>query len=124
SAVRRFGAEVVGDSAVRATRDGNERRFSGVLLGTGAIIAGTISRRGTDSMRVRVSVRDMSEERVEQWDHVVPLRDPLAVLPNVMQRIAADLGRVNWGPKGAQNPPGGAGPEAAGPRIGPTAGRL
>jgi hypothetical protein len=101
AAVRRIGAEVVGDSAARATKDANERRFVGLQLGAGAIVAGGVYRRGADSVRVRISVRDLSEERTfDTFEIAAPLRDALSVLPNVLQRLAADLGRVNWGPKG------------------------
>jgi serine/threonine-protein kinase len=101
--VRRNGAEMVGDSAARATRETNDRRFVGLELGAGAIVAALLNRRGADSLRVRFTVRDMSEERTfEPIEATTSIREPFGVLPNVMQRLAADLGRVNWGPKGAQ----------------------
>ncbi|MEW5917185.1 MAG: hypothetical protein AB1762_12305, partial [Gemmatimonadota bacterium] len=100
-ATRRAGLDVVGDSAAQATTDPNDRRFVGLQLGAGLIVAGQVSRRGADSLRIRLSVRDMTEERTfETIDVVGPLGAPFAALPNVTQRLAADIARVNWGPKG------------------------
>jgi hypothetical protein len=79
-----------------------------VQLGAGAVIAASFNRRGQDSLRVRLSVRDMSEDR--QFDVVeamAPLSDPFVVMPTLLMRLAADLGRVNWGPKGMAVPPNG-----------------
>ena len=105
AAIRRSGAELAGDSAARATRETNDRRFVGLELGAGAIVVAQLNRRGADSLRVRLTVRDMSEERnFETLEVTTSLREPLGALPNVMQRLAADLARVNWGPKGAQTP--------------------
>jgi serine/threonine protein kinase len=107
AAIRRSGAEPAGDSAARATRETNDRRFVGLELGAGAIVAAILNRRGADSLRLRVTVRDMSEERTfETIEATTLLREPFGALPNVLQRLAADLARVNWGPKGTP-PPGG-----------------
>jgi serine/threonine-protein kinase len=101
AAVQRLGAEVVGDSAARVTKDVNDRRFVGLQLVAGALVTGGLYRRGVDSVRVRLSIRDLSEERTfETFEIAAPLRDAFSALPNVLQRLAADLGRVNWGPKG------------------------
>ncbi len=105
AAVRRSGVELAGDSAARATRETNDRRFVGLEVGAGAIVAAVLNRRGADSLRVRLTLRDMSEERtLETIESTTALREPFGALPNVLQRLAADLGRVNWGPKGAQTP--------------------
>jgi serine/threonine-protein kinase len=110
AALRQLGAgsQAIADSAARATRDAGERRVIAVQLGAGAVIAASFNRRGQDSLRVRLSVRDMSEDR--QFDVVeamAPLSDPFVVMPTLLMRLAADLGRVNWGPKGMAVPPNG-----------------
>ncbi|HJU74507.1 MAG TPA: protein kinase, partial [Gemmatimonadaceae bacterium] len=100
------GGQIVGDSAARATRDAAERRFLALQIGAGAYVAGTLSRRGADSLRVRLSVRDVTEDRSYDTEYVIPFRDPLPALPDVLARVAADFGRVNWGPRGlAPTPP-------------------
>jgi hypothetical protein len=102
SAVRQVGAGamVVGDSAARAARDVNDRRFVGLQLGAGAIIATSLSRRGADSLRLRVSVRDMTEDRTfDASDFTVPMQAPFQRLTDVLARLAADLAKVNWGPR-------------------------
>jgi eukaryotic-like serine/threonine-protein kinase len=121
AAIRRSGAELSGDSAARATRETNDRRFVGLELGARAIVVAQLNRRGADSLRVRLTVRDMSEERnFETLEATTSLREPLGALPNVLQRLAADLARVNWGPKGAQTPgpPGSPGNQPPAPAPG------
>jgi hypothetical protein len=103
TAATRAGAEVVGDSAARATRGTTERRDAGQRVGAGAIVAGILSRRGADSVRIRLTVRDLTEERtLETVELTAPISAPLSPLPALLDRFAADLGRVNWGPKGRQ----------------------
>lgn len=76
-------------------------------LGAGASVSATLSRRGADSLRVRAQVRDMSDERTfEIIEFVVPTREPVRALPDLIARLTADLGRVNRGPKGLPAPPG------------------
>jgi hypothetical protein len=98
---------LVGDSAARATRDASERRIVAVQLGAGATVAAVLARRGADSLRIRVSLRDMSEDRAfDVAEFIVSLREPLAAVPALVSRLAADLGRVNWGPRGLRPPNG------------------
>ncbi len=109
AAARQLGAAgtLVGDSSARASRDAGERRVLAVALGAGASVSATLSRRGADSLRVRAQVRDMSDERTfEIIEFVVPTREPVRALPDLIARLTADLGRVNWGPKGLPAPPG------------------
>jgi hypothetical protein len=88
------------DSAARATRDVNERRMLGIRRGAGAIIATSIYRHRLDSVLVRLSVRDMSEELTfPNIDVRVPLRDAASAVDALTARFAELLGRVNWGPK-------------------------
>src|SRR6185503_18137647 len=94
------GAQSVGDSAARATKDVNDRRFVGLQLGAGALVATTLTRRGADSVRVRLSVRDLTEDKTfDAADFMVPLREPLRALTDILARLGTDLARVNWGPK-------------------------
>jgi hypothetical protein len=88
------------DSAARATRDVNERRMLGIRRGAGAIVATSIYRHRIDSVLVRLSVRDMSEEvTFPNIDVRVPARDVAAAVDALTTRFAELLGRVNWGPK-------------------------
>ena len=97
----RASGEVVGDSAIRATRGTTERRDAGQRVGAAAIVAGILSRRGADSLRVRLTVRDLTEERTfETVEVVAPMAAPFSALPALLEKFVADLGRVNWGPKG------------------------
>jgi hypothetical protein len=96
----RLGLESVGDSTTRATRDPNERRLVGVDANAGAIVAGSLQRRSQDSLRVRITVRDMSDERnFEVAEFMTSIREPLSALPAALERVATDLQRVNWGPR-------------------------
>ncbi|MGQ0643057.1 MAG: hypothetical protein ACT4P6_20110 [Gemmatimonadaceae bacterium] len=83
-----MGAQAVGDSTARATRDGAERRFLALQLGAGAYVAAALGRRGRDSLRVRMSVRDMSEDRsFDVPELTVPLADPFSVIPALLERL-------------------------------------
>ena len=101
--VKRFGAQVMNDSAMRATRDVMERRAVGGRVGAGAIIAGTINRARGDSVTLRLSTRDMSEDKTLP---TIELRAPrLALLSGfqvIAERVLADLAQVNWGPKASR----------------------
>ena len=97
---KRLGAEVVADSTVRATRDVIERRAVGARVGAGAIVAGSFYRMRSDSVTLRLSTRDLSEDKTFP---TFELRFARADLPGgfqqVVERLLADLGQVNWGPK-------------------------
>jgi len=98
--VRRLGAEVVADSQARATKDATERRAVGLRLSAGAIVAGGLYRARGDSISLRLSTRDMSEDRTYPAVEVrVARADLLANFQSVADRLMADLGQVNWGPK-------------------------
>jgi serine/threonine protein kinase len=104
AAVVRYGAQVVTlDSAMRASRDVSERRQYGVRRGAGALVAASIMRVRADSVMLRLSVRDMSEERtfpnVEGRVHVSAVPAAMGVLAT---RLLEQLGQVNWGPKVSQ----------------------
>jgi TolB-like protein len=102
---RRAGSQVVGDSAARATAGTTERRRVGDELLAGALVAGGIYRRGSDSLTVRATVRDMSEERNFPTIEVrTLLTTPKDALPALLERLTADFERINWGPKGTQPP--------------------
>ena len=97
---KRVRAEVVADSQARATRDVGERRAVGARLGVGAIIAGGFYRSRGDSVTLRLSTRDMSEDKTFPNVEVRMLRGEL--LPgfqSLADRLLADLDKVNWGPK-------------------------
>jgi hypothetical protein len=98
---RRVGVQMVTDSAARATTGTNERRLAGTRVGAGAIVAGSISQMRGDSLRLRLTVRDMTEEsNFNTFDTRVSRRSPLDLVDALAERLATDLRKVNWGPKG------------------------
>jgi hypothetical protein len=100
---KRFGAQVVADSATRATREVMERRAAGARVGAGAILAGTLFRARGDSVTLRLSTRDMSEEKTFPNIEIrMAKSDLFAGFQALAQRVLADLGQVNWGPKASR----------------------
>jgi len=100
---RRFGAEVVTDSQVTATKDIMECRAVGTRLGAGAIMAGTLYRARGDSVSLRMSTRDLSEDRTFPNVDVRGSRSELlSGFSAYVDRLLADLAQVNWGPKASQ----------------------
>ena len=100
---KRVGAEVIGDSQARATIDVAERRAVGARLGAGAIIAGGLYRARGDSVTLRLSTRDMSEDRTFPNIEVrAPRGELLAGFSALLERLLAEVGQVNWGPKTAR----------------------
>jgi hypothetical protein len=98
--VKRLGAQIIGDSAARATKDVTERRAVGTHLGAGAIVAGTLYRARGDSVSLRLSTRDMSEDKSYPNVEVrAARRELIASFQSFADRLLADLGQVNWGPK-------------------------
>jgi hypothetical protein len=96
------GIVVVTDSQARATVGTSERRMVGARFGAGAIVAGAISRARGDSLSLRLSARDMTEERsFASFDLRIARTALNEGLAMAVDRLAADLSRVNWGPKGA-----------------------
>jgi serine/threonine-protein kinase len=100
AAMKRVGAQIVGDSSARATKDVMERRAVGMRLGAGAIMAGSLYRARGDSVTVRLSTRDLSEDKSYPNVEVrASRRELLASFQSYVDRLLADLGQVNWGPK-------------------------
>ena len=100
---KRMVAEVVGDSAARATRDVMERRAVGARLGVGAVVAGGLYRVRADSVTIRFSTRDMTEDRtLPPFEMRLARADLFAGFPVLVDRLLVDLGQVNWGPKQAR----------------------
>ena len=100
---KQFGAQVVTDSAARATREVMERRAMGSRVGAGAIIAGSLYRARGDSVTLRLSTRDMSEDKTLPNIEIRTVKSQLlAGFQAVAQRVLADLGQVNWGPKASR----------------------
>jgi hypothetical protein len=101
NAVGRSGAVAIPvDSVIRATRDALERRQLGVRRGAGAIVAASLSRLRMDSVMMRVSVRDMSEDRVLPVIEMRVHRDSMiAAMSQLSVKLGATLNEVNWGPK-------------------------
>jgi hypothetical protein len=99
------GVVVIVDSAARATVGTSERRLIGARYGAGAIVAGAISRARGDSLNLRLSARDMTEERsFASFDLRIARNSLSDGLAMAMDRLTADLIKVNWGPKGAITP--------------------
>jgi serine/threonine-protein kinase len=97
----RLSIEVVADSQVRATVGTNERRQAATKVGAGAIAAGGLYRARADSVTIRLSARDMSEEKTfPTFELRVPRSALLDAAGLLVERLAADLAQVNWGPKG------------------------
>jgi serine/threonine-protein kinase len=98
--MKRVGAQIVGDSSARAAKDVMERRAVGMRLGAGAIMAGSLYRARGDSVTVRLSTRDLSEDKSYPNVEVrASRRELLASFQSYVDRLLADLGQVNWGPK-------------------------
>ena len=98
-----FGAQVVTDSGARATREVMERRAMGARVGAGAIIAGSLYRARGDSVTLRLSTRDMSEDKtLPNIELRVPKSELLTGFQMMAQRVLADLAQVNWGPKASR----------------------
>ena len=98
--MKRLGGEVVRDSAARATRDVMERRAVGARSGAGAIVAGGLYRARGDSVSVRLSTRDMSEDKTFPSFEVRFARSDLFTgYQSVVDRLLQDLNSVNWGPR-------------------------
>ena len=97
---KRLGAEAIADSAVRSTRDAVERRAVGARLGAGALVAGGFYRVRGDSVSLRLSTRDMSEDKTFPTFEVrLPRAQLLAGFGSLADRLMIDLNQVNWGPK-------------------------
>jgi serine/threonine protein kinase len=106
AAVSRAGAIALPlDSTIRDTKDVTERRTLAIRRGVGAIVAASILRVRVDSVMIRLSVRDMSEERtfpnVENRVAVANIRSSFTA---VAARLVEMLNQVNWGPKVVQSP--------------------
>jgi serine/threonine-protein kinase len=98
--VKRLGAESVTDSGARATHEIMERRAVGARLGAGAIVAGGLYRTRGDSVSVRLSTRDMSEDRsFPNFEVRFARADPFTGFQSLIDRLLQDLNQVNWGPK-------------------------
>jgi hypothetical protein len=66
----------------------------------GAIVAGSIYRMRGDSVSLRLSTRDMSEDRTFPTFEVrLPRAELLAGFGSLADRLMVDLNQVNWGPK-------------------------
>jgi ribosomal protein S1 len=104
AAIVRAGAAAVAlDSAARSTRDVVERRQLGVRRGAGAIVDVALFRIRRDSVSVRLSVRDMTEERtlptIEMRLAAGDVQQGGSVLGQISGRLAEALAQINWGPK-------------------------
>ena len=77
-----------------------ERRATGARFAAGAIVAGSLYRARGDSVTLRLSTRDMSEEKTfPNIDVRAAKSDLLAGFQAIAERVLADLAQVNWGPK-------------------------
>ena len=98
---QRLGVEMVADSQARATTGTSERRQVGMRLGAGVIVAGGVYRMRGDSVSLRLSARDLTEERsFPSFELRVARASMSEALATAVERLVADLGKVNWGPKG------------------------
>ena len=72
----------------------------GMRLGAGAIMAGSLYRARGDSVTVRLSTRDLSEDKSYPNVEVrASRRELLASFQSYVDHLLTDLGQVNWGPK-------------------------
>jgi hypothetical protein len=100
---QRLGAVVAADSQTEATKDILERRAAGARLGAGAIIAGSLYRARGETVLIRLSIRDLSEERsLSNIDLQVPRANLTQQFGPVVDAVVSQLGQVNWGPKGSR----------------------
>lgn len=98
--VVKLGMRVVGDSSARIVRDVTERRQTAQRIGVGASIAGNVYRLRGDTLLLRMSVRDHSEEaNSPNVEARVPRARVTEALPALLDRLTALLNAVNWGPK-------------------------
>ncbi|MGH7676876.1 MAG: serine/threonine-protein kinase [Gemmatimonadaceae bacterium] len=104
AAVTRYGAATIPlDSTLRSTSDVSERRTLAVRRGAGALVAGSITRLRGDSVRLRVSVRDMSEDRtLPEMQARLPVGAVPVAAGQMIARMMELLGQVNWGPRNTQ----------------------
>jgi serine/threonine protein kinase len=100
---RELGVVVIQDSIALATKDVMERREVGVRTGAGALVALSLQRARRDSVSLRFSVRDLSEE------HTFPTVEARMPITGAIERARAALAqmvdtlrRVNWGPKASR----------------------
>jgi serine/threonine-protein kinase len=97
---QRLGATVAADSQSQAIKDIMERRAAGARLGAGALVAGSIYRPRDELVSIRLSVRDMSEDRnLPTIDVRLPRNGLLEQMGPLVEAVMAQLGQVNWGPK-------------------------
>ena len=97
---RDLGVALVRDSAALATKDVMERREVGVRSGAGALVALSILRARRDSMSLRFSVRDLSEEHTfPTVETRMPISDALDRARATLAQLVDTLRKVNWGPK-------------------------
>jgi hypothetical protein len=98
--VTKNGWRNAGDSAARATKDVLERRQTAIRLGAGASVAGSLLRTRMDTLVLRLSLRDHSEEvthpNIEARVHRSQVHE---ALPALLGRLTDMLNAVNWGPK-------------------------
>jgi TolB-like protein len=100
---QRLGVAIVADSQSQATKDVLERRAVGARLGAGALVAGSIFRARGETALIRLSIRDMSEDRsLQNIDVQVPRAPAAQQFASVIDAVVAELGQVNWGPRGSR----------------------
>jgi TolB-like protein len=98
---RDLNVAVITDSAARATRDVTERREVGTRVRAGALVAGSVLRARSDSVTVRLSARDLTEENTfDTIEARVPMASAVESLAPAIARLIETMRRVNWGPKG------------------------
>jgi TolB-like protein len=96
----RLGAIVAADSQSQATKDILERRSVGSRLGAGAIVAGSLYGARGETMIVRLSIRDMSDDRtLPNVDARIPRGATSEQLGPIVEAVIAQLGQINWGPR-------------------------
>jgi hypothetical protein len=91
------------DSAMRATRDATLRQQFAIRRNAGLIVTGSLQRTRGDSIIARMSMRDMSDDRLLA---PIELRFPASALQTAIAQLAelfaARMSQVNWGPRVSQ----------------------
>ena len=93
-------AALIADTAVTNVRDATERRQVGIRRGAGALVSISLVRLQRDSVTLRLSTRDMTEDRTPPMVELrIPVGAPTSNLGALLAKLVTDLNAFNWGPR-------------------------